>query len=65
MKKENTILVILGGVAVLGLSYFLYRRFTKKGEQKAGREGGNVEKTKEKKALDTEGTQNVGRKISI
>lgn len=35
MKKENTLLVILGGVAVLGLSYFLYRRFTKKGEQKA------------------------------
>lgn len=35
MKKENTLIVILGGVAALGLSYFLYRRFTKKGEQRA------------------------------
>ena len=35
MKKENTLLVIIGGVAALGLSYFLYRRFTKKGEQRA------------------------------
>ena len=35
MKNNKTLIAIIGGLALLGVGYFLLRRFTKKGEQKA------------------------------
>ena len=35
MKNNKTLIAVIGGLALLGVGYFLLRRFSKKGEQRA------------------------------